>query len=130
MIDQGGKFVGCAEDLQGRKFENLLHFGVKLLKPGSAWRIGTQNFASDFGTQDKDTSLKINVDNITIITCLNYSHCFGLWPHPYLSDFLKISSVLIHQVLPDRIWQAIAITGPHVDILDFNQLFDFSCSRA
>ena len=119
MINQGGKFVGCAEDFQRRKFENLLHFGVKLQKTVSEWHIGAQNFASDFGVQDKDTSLKISVNNNTIITCLNYLHCFGLWPCPYLPDFLKISSAFIHQVLSDRIWQAIAIAGPHIDILDF-----------
>ena len=99
---QGGKFVVC----------------VKLRETGPAWRIGAQNFASDFGAQDKATSVKINVNNNTIVTCLNYLYCFGLWPRPYLSDFLKISSVLIHQVLTDRIWQAVAIAGPHVDILD------------
>ena len=77
----------------------FLHFGVKLQETGPAWRIGAQNFASDFGAQNKATSLKINVNNNTIITCLNYLYCFGLWPRPYLSDFLKISSVLIHQVL-------------------------------
>ena len=32
LSHQGGKFVGCAEDLRRRDFDNLLHFGAELWK--------------------------------------------------------------------------------------------------
>jgi hypothetical protein len=41
---QGGKFVGCAEDLRRGKFINLLHFGAELWENELVWRTGVQKF--------------------------------------------------------------------------------------
>jgi hypothetical protein len=41
---QGGKFVGCAEDLRRGQFINLLHFGAELCENELVWRTGVQTF--------------------------------------------------------------------------------------
>jgi hypothetical protein len=43
-MSQGGKFVGCAEDLRRGKFINLLHFGTELWGNELVWRTGIQKF--------------------------------------------------------------------------------------
>jgi hypothetical protein len=40
--DEGGKLVGCAEDLRREKFTNLLHFGAELWENEVVWRTGVQ----------------------------------------------------------------------------------------
>ena len=42
--NQGGKFVGCAEDLRRGKFTNLLHFGAELWQNELVWRTGVHKF--------------------------------------------------------------------------------------
>jgi hypothetical protein len=42
VCDQGGKFVGCAEDLRRGKLINLLHFGAELWENELVWRTGVQ----------------------------------------------------------------------------------------
>jgi hypothetical protein len=42
QVIQGGKFVGCAEDLRRGKFTNLLHFGTGLWESEVVWRTGVQ----------------------------------------------------------------------------------------
>ena len=44
LENQGGKFVGCAEDVRRRQFTNLLHFDAELWQNELVWRTGVHKF--------------------------------------------------------------------------------------